>query len=462
MKKKIYLSLLFIMGLLLFPIGVNASSGDVLCKIGEVEFSDIATAIETAKDGDEIILVKDMSSKVEIPAGKKITLNLNNKKVTATLTTGIKNSGTLTIKNGSIYGGMSASGIENLENATLTMDAIKCEDVSTGLCLKNNGTAQIINGTFSSEENANLIKNLEKGKLTITSGTYTSKLSNFQNYGEMIINNGTFEATYNLNTNENYGKLTINNGTFNVPNSYAITNTAGEVFINGGTFNCKSVAQNYDPNYAKDNYTKTSKIAVTGGTFNTTSTAFANASFSLNSTILLNGGKINMSGEDYVISEHNGKNTIQIIKTNIDAFKSKGLFLNYKSTFIIGEDDGTVKKDTPLINIPNGTIAMSGTKGTFKFYDGTINLKSKINQNTVQLTTPKNYYVSYDTNKDKTLNAYLKDKKQSVTTVTVEDKNHAKVENPKTGEFNIVYLSILAIFMILGIGISSKKIFQNK
>lgn len=440
MKKKFYLSLLFMLGAFLLPIGVNASSGDVACKIGTNEFSDITIAINTAQNGDEIILEKDVSTKVEIPADKKITININGKMITSI----VENNGSLTIKNGNI------TNMKNLESAFLIMDEIAC---STSSCLRNSGTATVKNSIFSYQSSISstgaTLYNEKSGTLTIESGTYKSqKQVTFYNHGNMIINGGSFELNDINLGNKNTKTLTINGGVFKNSNGMCLENNSADLIINDGTFTCNTVAENYL-------LSENSNITVNGGTFNTTDTAFSNTMTSKNSTILLNGGKINMTGTDYVISDDGTNNTIQIIQTNIDAFKSKGLFSD--NTFIIGKDDGTVKKDIPLINIPNGIMQITGT---FKFYDGTINLREKMNQN--KIITPQNYYVSYDTNTDKTLNAYLKDKSQIVTTVTVEDKNHEKVENPKTGDSNIIYLSILAIFMILGIGISSKKILKNK
>ena len=341
--------------LIMIFLSLNVRAADV-AKIGSQSYSSLQDAINSSKENDEIVLLENSSVNLEV--NKKVTINLNSKTITANVFGGIKNSGVLTIKNGSIVVNLDTSAITNNEGATIKIDNVKCNSApTTGYCLTNNGT---------------------------------------------------FEMSTSTLANENKGTLVVKNGNFSSPKSYFIDNTAGETKIMGGNFTGKGVASNYDSDSATNNYQKHSKIIVTGGTFSTTSTAFENSSISSNSTIILSGGKINMSGTDNVLSNL-GKNSneIHIVGTKIDALKSKGI--NTNNTLIIGENDNKVLKDKPLINIPNGLITGLGVP-KIHFYDGTINLKKKIGSDVpLNIITPKNYFIHYDNNADGTLNAYLID-----------------------------------------------------
>lgn len=444
MRKSVKLILLLLGVLLILPIHVFAE--DYEAKIGNNNYATIEEAISAAKENEEIVLLKNISSgsRIEIPSGKNLIINLNGMQIDVD----IINSGTLTIKNGTV------SYIKNVEDGTLNLDGVTCEETSVLSGIRNYGIATIKNSTFdlnlSITNTGGMFMNYENATLTIESGTYTSSnIVNFYNYGNMIINGGTFVINDSNIGNRNYQTLTINGGIFKNAEGTFLENDGGNIIINDGVFTSKTVAENYM-------MYENSNITVNGGTFHTNGVAFSNSILSKNSKILLNGGQINMTGEDYVINESGENNTIQISNTNIDAFNSIGISLESDCVFIVGTDDDTVKKDVPLINIPNGTI--SGNDGDFQFYDGTINLKSKINENNIKITTPSYYYVHYDTNKDKTLDAYLSNQKQNVTTMTVAETSSTEVENPNTADINVLAYIVVGILVFIIFGISYKKI----
>lgn len=444
MKNNKILNCALLLILIMIFLSLNVRAADV-AKIGSQSYSSLQDAINSSKENDEIVLLENSSVNLEV--NKKVTINLNSKTITANVFGGIKNSGVLTIKNCSIVANLDTSAITNNEGATIKIDNVKCNSApTTGYCLTNNGTATLASSEFSvSNATPTLIVNKNKGNLIIESGTYKSEII-FKNSGLLTINNGTFEMSTSTLANENKGTLVVKNGNFSSPKSYFIDNTAGETKIMGGNFTGKGVASNYDSDSATNNYQKHSKIIVTGGTFSTTSTAFENSSISSNSTIILSGGKINMSGTDNVLSNL-GKNSneIHIVGTKIDALKSKGI--NTNNTLIIGENDNKVLKDKSLINIPNGLITGLGVP-KIHFYDGTINLKKKIGSDlSLNIITPKNYFIHYDTNADGTLNAYL-----------IDNIGNTGISTSDNDIVSIVTLMILMVSIII---FAKKKIEQK-
>ena len=171
-----------------------------VAKIDETKYATLAAAVEAAQAGDEIVIIADieLAEAVTIPAGKKITLNLNGKTVVATdNATGsyamITNQGDLTITG----------------NGTMTLTATNDRDWNAyssvisntvgGKLTVNGGTIEHLGGT----DMAYAIDNLTNGKGT---------------YAETVINGGTIKSTYRairqfLNGVEAQNILTVNGGT---------------------------------------------------------------------------------------------------------------------------------------------------------------------------------------------------------------------------------------------------------
>ena len=178
-------------------------------------FKTLAEAIEFAKAGDTITLIRDivLTETVEIPAGKTVTLDLNGKTVTAPAGAicAIKNEGTLTVKgDGTITGSYSA--LYSTGNLTVESGNFTATD-GWGLLVDN------IYGTVASVAEIN-------------GGTFTGV--GIYNPTEVTINGGTFNVGRDPDGASDHisDEMTL----FISPTFDGVPNTA-TVTLNGGTFN---------------------------------------------------------------------------------------------------------------------------------------------------------------------------------------------------------------------------------
>lgn len=223
---------------------------------------------------------------VELPANKKVTLDLNghtiasegfkgrpitnkgeltvtgNGKITSegcgTDGTGaINNEGTLTIENGTFSGGEGANGaaINNKAGAICTIKDGEIIGCPRGI--QNLGTVTVDGGNFIGSDSysgneGNAIINAQGATCTINDGTFTGHMnavSNMDNGGgcQLTINGGTFttdgfEASGAI-FNGLGNTVTIEDGTFTTSgNSGATIANKGTAIINGGTFQGDNVA----------------------------------------------------------------------------------------------------------------------------------------------------------------------------------------------------------------------------
>ena len=221
---------------------------------------------------EDLKLTEDLTETVEVPSGKTVTIDLNGHNITVTgkKVDAIANKGPLTIKG---VGEVTAEGaaVVNYPGATITID--NGDYFSTGwYTIKNMGTMTINNMKFANDVNngASLIDNgyvgspsSDRGEtakegvlLTINGGTFENKNNSCNvikndDYGVLVINDGTFVAGSDNDENANpvvmnWHKATINGGVFNSKNGYALANghcsdvsDIGEMTINGGTFTGK-------------------------------------------------------------------------------------------------------------------------------------------------------------------------------------------------------------------------------
>lgn len=217
---------------------------------------------------------------VEIPANKKVTLDLNghiiasdgfkgrpitnkgeltvtgNGKITsegcgADGTGAINNEGTLTIENGTFSGGEGANGAAINNKAGATCVVKDGEIIGCPRGIQNLGTLTIDGGSFIGSDTysgneGNAIINAQGATCTINDGTFTGHMnavSNMDNGGgcQLTINGGTFttdgfEASGAI-FNGLGNTVTIEDGTFTTSgNSGATIANKGTAVINGGTF----------------------------------------------------------------------------------------------------------------------------------------------------------------------------------------------------------------------------------
>ena len=257
-----------------------------------------ATAFADVQDGQTIKLLQDtsVSAALTIDADKKVTLDLNGKKLSTSYRAddptkhyyAIDNYGTFTLKDSSAEqsGEIRARGIENLEGGTMVIESGKIVAIDTngGAAIWNeaNTTLTILGGTFETEYEGTSGDEYgpgcvySKGTLTISGGTFTSV--NKRTYA-VISESGTVTITPAEGKNVtisgahggvgiNGGKATINGGSYGSSDYYGlyVSNDAetAAVTVNGGTFNGKEYSVLIGSDGPQD---VTSKLTIKGGTF---------------------------------------------------------------------------------------------------------------------------------------------------------------------------------------------------
>lgn len=297
---------------------VDAEEGAVFnqcaARLGSTGYATLQAAVNAAADGvdgeNRVTLLKSVNEDIDIPATKRISLDLNGFTLTNDSGHTITNNGMLTVvDNGgtgvvdNVTHGKAAlwnevgaiailnagtfirtkeSGSSSTENGVNSYYAI----LNHGMMTINDGVSVVQNGNYSSLlengwQDGSKNKTKEKSQLIINGGTFTGGLNTIKNddYGHIWINRGTFEniaqaavlnwnvavingGTFNsndrvvlngyLNDTMDQGKLTINGGTFNPAEGSDIiqkmggSNNAGNIKISGGTFNGKLAAGSID------------------------------------------------------------------------------------------------------------------------------------------------------------------------------------------------------------------------
>lgn len=226
-------------------------------KIDDVHYTTLPNAVEAAVSGDTITMLKDATVTTEIDfADKAITLDLNSKTVTGTLS--------------AVTSVIEARG----ENGSLTLEDTSAEKAGKllsnkyGISAAYGGKLTINSGTIESEYAA-LAGNNTAGDMNfeVNGGTLTSKQSEaiyMPGQVSLVVNDGTL----NGGISTRMGQITINGGTINgmtgatdsIANYYHYSGSAwigDAIYVLAGT---------YDSSNAE--YTNSCNIKITGGTIN--------------------------------------------------------------------------------------------------------------------------------------------------------------------------------------------------
>lgn len=269
---------------------VSAGSGEA--SIGKKRYATLTKAIAAAKNGETIVLRKDVTYPrgltIKKP-GKTIYLNLNKKKVIAVKPIVLK-TGTLHIKNGYLRTGSDSGHVLKVEkNARAilqngsfygTISNFGQLVIKKGVyraprgksLLRNYAQMTINGGKFTGDKTFQLLEAI-KGSLTVNNGDFTNTYGIFYDgtKGTLIINGGNFlvkgeKSTDLINTLLPVvsGKVIINQGKFRVINGNVIEgiDCRAELAINGGTF--QADAEYFVVDYQGN---RTNKVTVKGGNF---------------------------------------------------------------------------------------------------------------------------------------------------------------------------------------------------
>lgn len=208
-----------------------AASAAFAAQVGGVMYTTLADALAAADENAIVKLLEDVTGQVAIPAGKKLTLDLNGKTITHS-GTAIINNGTLIVKNGAVVStGNCGIGVGSNSETTILSDVTVTAQKSAVITSKSTGAKIFIEGgTFTSTDNA------------VIAGNGSERTGN---PNIIVINGGTFNGGI---TTAGYvacgiyapwkDQITVNGGTFHITGGAGIVARAGQVSVNGGTFIC--------------------------------------------------------------------------------------------------------------------------------------------------------------------------------------------------------------------------------
>ena len=256
------------------------------------KFETLQAAIDAAKDNQTVRLLADitLTETAVFPEGKKVSINLQGHKITAT-GTALRINGTTDI-NSSKTGAPDAAQTGMIESTN-----------NVAVAVGNNAKLSVFSGTLKGREGA-VITGTSTGATIDVRGSKATLIATDNaviagngskrdgDPNNITIRNGTFIGSI---TTKGYiacgiyapwnDNVTVIGGTFNITNGAGIVARAGTVKVTGGTFNCGDGtvkgwvgdSKNNVPNAAlvfdkAANYpalTESSQILVSGGTFST-------------------------------------------------------------------------------------------------------------------------------------------------------------------------------------------------
>lgn len=271
-KRKKTCMMLFLIVSVVCMMSTNVLAASV-AKIGAKKYKTVQSAVNAAKDGQTVKILKAVSTSKPVTVSKKnITIDFAKKKYTFRSAKGDAfqlKSGSLTFRNMNLVSKCNAVNVGSGAKLTILSGS------STG-CITNRGTLLVKNGKFQGagsgydEEDYSIdfpaIMNY--GSLTVLKGTFTGKNRPLiVNYSQAFLKGGSYIGThtdkYGYNTildNEGssdcimviksgkfkgeifndcsgHGQLMILGGTFTADNKEpALRNFNGRVLIAGGTF----------------------------------------------------------------------------------------------------------------------------------------------------------------------------------------------------------------------------------
>jgi len=252
-----------------------------VAKIGNKSYPTLQAAIDAAKSGETVVMLKDAVENIQV--SNRVVLDLNGKTLTnadegsignEAMTIWVKAGGALEVVGEGTVKITKAAGAAVFNQGTVTLSGGTYERPAgtKGYVLFNSvGAEMILNEgvTAVSADPASSLAAFDAGKngsrstVTINGGTYTSINTTLKNDAntDLVINGGTFTTSTHYAL-VNYDKATVNGGKFHgrIWNSTGIAGV-GELKVEGGNFD---VAEDKDVIFVNNGE---GTIAVSGGTF---------------------------------------------------------------------------------------------------------------------------------------------------------------------------------------------------
>lgn len=264
-------------------------------------FSDALAAVNAATEDCEMKLLRDITLEggekfFEYNEGRKVTLNLNNYKLSGSIestSTGSRYNSMITARcNMDIIGGGENGGIENNAGRALSLEG---STVSAPIHMTIDGGTYYTWGTSfalvigGKDSNQNIAEvTIKNGKFLAPNATRAAVQVggyNIASSGKLTIENGEFTTAEGsaIRLNGEAAEVTINNGTFSGKHAVLTTRDSHVLTINGGTF--ESNLETINSGVSKCLYYK---ININGGYFKSLSDA-GNLSKSNDKSIITGG-----------------------------------------------------------------------------------------------------------------------------------------------------------------------------
>lgn len=243
----------------------EAPAASNVAKIGDKEYATLAKAVEAAKDGETVTLLKDATEGATIPADKTITLDLNSKTLKGQ-TQVFDVYGNLTIKNGTVEMNSTENNVAIWLNGTAK------------LTIESNATVSVLNQGFAIAMWSNCTAAELTVKGTLKGGNGLTVNGTIANPGNKVtVDGATIESDGHGIYQAGVSDIVVKNA--NITGSTAIEVRAGSMTIESGTFTATAAEYSCNPNgsgtttegaalaIAQHTTKKDISVTINGGTF---------------------------------------------------------------------------------------------------------------------------------------------------------------------------------------------------
>ena len=338
-------------------------------EVDGVKYNSFEKAMSSIEETGTIKVIETVQVNygLTISKEKDIILDLNGKTVTSTIMT--DNSGKLKVidssseKNGGLINTKTYA-INNNYGAELIIDSGNIKSTNNFAVYNNGGNVTI--NSIKIESDASGLYNMS-GTMNIKSANIKVKNVGISARGNVIIDDAEV-ITESTSLEIYYGNVTINNGSFNSKRGPALNNYGSTVTVNDGTF------------ISENNYTFYNRDA--SGTWSTTHT-----------NVTINGGSFTYLGTSTSYYAIYNDSKMKILGGTIESKNGYAIFTK-NNDLTLGNNDNQVSTTIPIIK--GDTYGLYIESGTVSFYDGVLKGKTNgyygvINQ------VEKDYDVSFGT-----------------------------------------------------------------
>lgn len=247
------------------PAEAPVAETEYVAQIGAAKYKTLAGAVNAAKEGETVTLLKDATEGATIPADKTITLDLNSKTLKGQ-TQVFDVYGNLTIKNGTVEMNSTENNVAIWLNGTAK------------LTIESNATVSVLNQGFAIAMWSNCTAAELTVKGTLKGGNGLTVNGTIANPGNKVtVDGATIESDGHGIYQAGVSDIVVKNA--NITGSTAIEVRAGSMTIESGTFTATAAEYSCNPNgsgtttegaalaIAQHTTKKDISVTINGGTF---------------------------------------------------------------------------------------------------------------------------------------------------------------------------------------------------